>query len=145
MIDNVYRNAFKEVNEILKNTDKELVDKIPQKFMNFIKDNMNENYETNIRNDVDIDKQKLLNETEAILSLIYRSYWATDEEKREFTKKDENELTKNNQEENIYNLFEEKKNINKVTVDENLKVIKKESLFKSFINKLKHFLKIKKN
>ena len=145
MIDNVYRNAFKEVNEILKNTDKELVDKIPQKFMNFIKDNMNENYETNIRNDVDIDKQKLLNETEAILSLIYRSYWATDEEKQEFAEKDKNELIKNNQDENIYNLFEKKKNINKVTVDKNLMVIKKESLFKNFINKLKHFLKIKKD
>lgn len=112
--------------------------------MDFVKDNMNEDYETNIRNDVDIDKQKLLNETEAILSLIYRSYWATDEEKQEFTEKDENELTKDNQEENIYNLFEKKKNINKVTVDENLMVIKKESFFKRFIKKLKHILKMKK-
>ena len=48
---------------------------------------MNENYKTNIRIDVDIDKQKLSKETEAILALIYRSYWATDEEKNEFKEK----------------------------------------------------------
>ena len=33
-------------------------------------------------------------ETEAILSLFYRSYWATEEEKEEFAKKDEIELRK---------------------------------------------------
>ncbi len=78
MIDEVYRNSFKEVYEILENTESELLSKIPTKFMDFIKDNMNKDYKTNIQQNVDIDKQPLLKETEAILSLIYRSYWATD-------------------------------------------------------------------
>ena len=81
MIDNVYRDAFKEVYEILKNTDKELVKKIPQKFIDFLQNNMNTDYKSNIDNNVEIDKQVLLAETEDILSLIFRSYWATDEEK----------------------------------------------------------------
>lgn len=77
MIDEIYKNSFKEVYEILENTEDELLAKIPTKFMNFIKENMNENYKTNIQRNVDLDKQPLLKETEAILSLIYRSYWET--------------------------------------------------------------------
>ena len=85
MIDNVYKNSFKEVYDILQNTDKELVHKIPKNFMDFIKNNMDTNYKTNIDPNIEIDKQTLLKETESILSLIYRSYWATNQEKNEFS------------------------------------------------------------
>jgi hypothetical protein len=81
MIDERYRNAFAEVEEILKNTDKELVNKIPNTFIQFLRDNANHDYKVNINHDIPIDNQPLLKETEAILALIYRSYWATDEEK----------------------------------------------------------------
>ena len=122
MINEVYRNSFKEVYEILKSTENELLAKIPTKFINFIKNNMNENYKTNIQQDVDIDKQPLSKETEAILSLIYRSYWATDEEKQELAIKDRQdiiEIEKKKKEQyqgkDIYEIFEERKNINKIT------------------------------
>ena len=134
MIDEVYRNSFKEVYEILENTENELLAKIPTKFIDFIKENINENYKTNIQQDVDIDKQPLLKETEAVLSLIYRSYWATDEEKQEFTIKDQQEFIKKDEKKkeqykgkDIYQVFEERKNINKITIDNNLMVIKKEN------------------
>lgn len=143
MIDEVYRNSFKEIYEILENTENELLAKIPTKFMNFIKENMNENYKTNIQQDVDIDKQLLLKETEAVLSLIYRSYWATDEEKQEFAIKDQQEFIKKDEKKkeqyqgkDIYQLFEERKNINKITIDNNLMVIKKENFLKRFFNKI---------
>lgn len=76
MIDNVYRNAFKEVYEILQNTEDALVEKIPQKFITFLQSNMNRDYKTGIDNTIAIDKQSILPETENILSLIYRNYWA---------------------------------------------------------------------
>lgn len=143
MIDEVYRNSFKEIYEILENTENELLAKIPTKFMNFIKENMNENYKTNIQQDVDIDKQLLLKETEAVLSLIYRSYWATDEEKQEFAIKDQQEFIKKDEKKkeqyqgkDIYQLFEERKNINKITIDNNLMVIKKENFLKRFFDKI---------
>ena len=143
MIDEVYRNSFKEVYEILENTENELLEKIPTKFMNFIKDNMNENYKTNIQRDVDIDKQLLLKETEAVLSLIYRSYWSTDEEKQELTIKDQQEFIKKEEKKkeqyqgkDIYQIFEERKNINKITIDNNLMVIKKENFIKRCFNKI---------
>ena len=143
MIDEVYRNSFKEVYEILENTENELLEKIPTKFMNFIKENMNGNYKTNIQRDVDIDKQLLLKETEAVLSLIYRSYWATDEEKQEFAIKDQQEFIKKEEKKkeqyqwkDIYQVFEERKNINKIAIDNNLMVIKKENFIKKFFNKI---------
>ena len=40
MIDEIYRNSFKEVYDILQNTENELVVKIQTKFMNFY-DNIN--------------------------------------------------------------------------------------------------------
>ena len=66
MIDEIYRNSFKEVYDILENTENELVVKIQTKFMNFLKDNMNVNFKTNINMDEEIDKQCLLKETKAI-------------------------------------------------------------------------------
>lgn len=148
MIDEIYRNSFKEVYDILENTENELIAKIPTKFMNFLKENMNVNYKTNITLDEEIDKQYLLKETEAILSLIYRSYWSTDEEKQEFFIKDqqeyiEKEKKKKEQYEgkDIYQVFEERKNINKITVDNNLMVIKKENFIKSFFNKILNIFK----
>lgn len=143
MIDEVYRNSFKEVYDILENTENELVSKIPAKFINFLKKNMNVNYKTNINKDEQIDKQHLLKETEAILSLIYRSYWATDEEKLEFSAKDQQEFIEKEEKKkeqyqgkDIYQVFEERKNINEITVDNNLMVIKKENFIKRLFNKI---------
>lgn len=138
MIDEVYRNSFKEVYDILGNTEKELVEKIPEHFMNLLKENMNENYKTNIRTDVDIDKQKLSKETEAILALIYRSYWATDEEKNEVKEKEIKEKIEQQRkyQENLKETFEKNKNINNITVDKNLMVIKKENFIKRILNKI---------
>ena len=62
MIDEIYKNSFKEVYDILENTEDELVSKIPDKFMNFLKENMNPNYKTNINKDEELDKQHLLKE-----------------------------------------------------------------------------------
>ena len=143
MIDDVYRNSFKEVYVILENTDNELLSKIPAKFMNFIKANMNNEYETKIDLNVDINKQPLLKETEAILSLIYRSYWATNEEKKEFALKDKNEFIekeKQKKEEfqgkDIYKLFDERRNISEITLDNNLMIIKKENFLEKFFKKI---------
>lgn len=143
MIDNMYRNSFKEVYDILQNTEDELIEKIPNTFINFIKENMNVDYKTNIRKDIEIDKQKLLKETEAILSLIYRSYWANNEEKKEFAIKDEQEHNENEkrkkeeyQGKDIYEIFEKRKNINKVTLDNKLMVIEKENFIKKLLKQI---------
>ncbi len=88
-----YEIALTEVDEILKFTDTELVNKIPMSFKKFIKKNKNKDYKPNITPGIPINEQVLKKETEAILSLIFRSYWATEEEKRELEANDENYIS----------------------------------------------------
>lgn len=148
MIDEVYRNSFKEVHDILENTDDELLAKIPSKFMEFLNNNMNSDYMTNIDPNIDIDKQPLLKETEALLSLIYRSYWATADEKKEFAIKDADELKKkeemkkqNYEGKDIYQVFEQRKNLDSITLDNSLMVIKKENFMQRILNKILNLFK----
>lgn len=150
MVDEIYKNSFKEVYEILKNTDEELVNKIPNKFMEFIKNNMNSDYVINIRKDIEIDKQKILPETEGILALIYRSYWATEEERQQFKNKERQEFLneeKRKQEKyegkNIDEIFEKRKDFSSVILDSNLMIIKEESFIKKILNKIKNMFRFK--
>lgn len=148
MIDNIYRNAFKEVSVILDNTDLELNKKIPKKIIDFIHENMNDKYETNIRFDIDIDKQPLLKETESILSLIYRSYWITSEEKQSLKEKDKLELSelekkKKTEYKDLQEIFEKRKNINEFTINNELMVIPNDTLFTKIFKKIKNIFKKK--
>lgn len=147
MVDNLYKNAFKEIYIILQNTEDELVQKVPQKFMDFLQNNMNSDYEVNIDNNTDINKQSLLPETEAVLSLIYRSYWATDEEKAEFSNNDIEHLAKvekikKSQYKDIDEIFSKRQNLDNVSLDSSLMIIPKEKFFKKVLRKIFNFLKI---
>ena len=137
MIEECYRNAFKEVYVILENTELTLLAKLPIELINFIKDNMNCDYKTHIQTNINIDKQSLLKETESILSLIYRSYWVTEEEKKKFAVKGQQELIEKQQHfKSIEQIFKERKNINNITVGNDLMIMKKESFIKRFFSKV---------
>lgn len=138
MLEPRYRNAFKEVDEILKYTDIDLVNKIPKKFIYFLRENMNNNYEFNVQEGLHLNKQKLSEEANNILALIYRDYWATEEEKEEFRKKDEEERKLN--EEKLEHIFDRKDN-EPIEEKKNNQLIKieHESFIKRLFFKLKRF------
>ena len=131
MIDNIYRNAFKEVYEILENTEKDLIKKIPNEFIEFLKNNMNKEYQTNISVDLPLDKQPLLKETEYILALIFRSYWAEEKEKKE----------KYSSVKNIDEIFKKRKNLNNIKLTTDLTVIKKENFLQRLFYKILNLFK----
>ena len=137
MLELRYRNAFKEVDEILKYTDIDLVNKIPKKFISFLKENMNNDYEFYVQEGLSLNKQNLSEEASSIFALIYREYWATEEEKEEFRKKDEEERKLN--EEKLKHIFDRKDN-EPIEEKKNNKLIKIEH--ESFIKRL--FLKLKR-
>ena len=148
MVDEVYQNAFKEVSDILENTDEELIKKIPSKFIEFIRNNMNKNYITNINREIRISEQKLLRETEGILSLIYRTYWATEEEKREFSEEDfkriletETRKKENYIGKNVDEIFEKRKRASENTEKNSLIVVKKEGFIKRIFKRILEFIK----
>lgn len=139
MVELRYRNAFKEVDEILKYTDINLVNKIPKKFIDFLRADMNNEYEFNVQEGLHLNKQKLSEEANNILALIYRDYWATEEEKEEFRKKDEEERKLN--EEKLEHIFDRKDN-EQIEEKKNNQLIKieHESFIKRLFSKIKKFL-----
>jgi type I restriction-modification system DNA methylase subunit len=76
-----YQNALTEVEAILKLMSKDMLDKIPNSFLNFIEQKKSKSYIPNLNMQKSLNEQNLLKETRAILSLIYRSYLCNSEEK----------------------------------------------------------------
>ena len=85
-----YKEAFTEVNEIIKMMPDELVNKIPSKFREMLEDERDKEYNPNIQEP--LEKCKLKNETIMILGLIYRDLLCSQDEKRRLQEKDAREL-----------------------------------------------------
>ena len=134
----VYRQAFAEVLEVLKHTSKSIVEKIPEKFIMFLKDNKDNEYIA----DIDFSKpnweDEVKQETQAILALIYRDYIVSPEKKSELIREEQIRIEKEIREKyNPDNIFKNKK---EETVIENTNLpveIKKETFFKKLISFIK--------
>ena len=74
--------AYVEVLEILKLISKDDYEKIPK----YIIENMEKEKDISYKYEVsyidDFSKQEMLKETEAILAVLYRDYWTTEEQKK---------------------------------------------------------------
>lgn len=86
MITTNYRNAYKEVYTILSYLSDEEFNKIPLKVINAIKNNMNEEYEYEMNEEVDIFNQPMSIEAKCTLYNIFRDYLATPEQKEKIIK-----------------------------------------------------------
>ena len=144
--DNV-RCAYKEIYEILKIFPKELVDRIPKYKLDYIKQNMDESYEYNITKET-FDGKTMLDETAAILAILFRDYWATEKQKNKIinyhnTQREKivNEIKEKYDPENVF----KQRRIEQEKIDEkkeNLSVVEyKENIFKKLFNKIKEILK----
>ena len=108
-----YQNALAEVDTILKYMSKEMLEKIPSSFLNFIEQNKSKSYKLNLNLDLSLEEQNLLKETRIILSLIYRSYLCSPELSKKLKIDDIIELRTNeielNKKYSYENLFKNKK------------------------------------
>ena len=146
--------ALSEVYDILKHTDRNLINKISRKFIQYIFDNRDINYIPNIDYSRDIYSQNLKYETVVILSIIYRDYLCSPEEKNAIVQKDKVEIEKIKQEEtkkyniDVFEKVQQQNNNNIESIDiskqENASlVVYKESLIKRIFNKIKSWFKKK--
>lgn len=136
----VYREAFTEVNEILKYLSEDLLKKIPKGFIDNIKENMSTSYVLKYDNTKGINEQNLKQETRAILSVIYRDYICNEYIKKEIIQKDRKEwfeLEKKKEYGNI-DIFK-KQNIQSKDIEENkaLQVVRKPNIIIKIIDKIK--------
>lgn len=86
-MDDNFTKACKEIVEILKFVPDKDVLKIPKEMRKMFEDEMDKNYNFCIDTQKTIEEQKLLNETKAILSNIFRDYWATPYQRERIIKK----------------------------------------------------------
>ena len=147
-------DVAKETLVVLNNFEKELFVKIPNSFMNFLKElslNSKKNYK--IDKTKSLEKQKISEETKDLVSYIYYNYIAKEDEKKNILKTwDKNEIEYIKQLHEKYNyddLFKRNYGFNNTKSNKNLK-IKKEIISdnnqiveykeNNIINRFKKFL-----
>lgn len=149
-MDNVYREAFAEVLEVIKNSNQRILEKIPKKFITFLNENKDNNYMVKIDFTDENWDDSIKQETQAILALIYRDYIVSQEERARLLTEEkeeqiriENELREKYNPDNLFKKQDQVKNTEEVMTEEVAMVEYKESIFKRFINKIKSIFKMK--
>lgn len=149
-----YRDGLAEVDIILGFADQESLDKIPESFKTFIIKNKSK-YISKIDPQKSLNEQKLLYETKVILSIMYRDYWSSEEEREQILLNEKEELKKiENLSKNKYNyenLFRNAQKTQNIAQEETedegsyKSLMIKESLFEKILNKIKSFFKLGNN
>ena len=148
-----YKKAFVEVDALIEASTEAEKEKISRSFRNFIKEKKSKDYKFEIDKNLSLSDQNIMKETKNILSLIYRSYFCTDEEKRDLALKDKEYKERKEKElrekYNTDNLFNRKKEYSAVDNKEETNEIvpyKNSSWFNKIIDSFKEiFKKIFKN
>lgn len=131
MVSIEYANAYSEVLEILKFISKEDYEKIPNSKIELFETNQNKEYIFEYNPNKTLEEQNVSRRAKAIIGLIFRDYWATDEQKDKIIRKqnyDRQILEKQKQEKyNPDEIFKKKPNnfINTSTgnLKENLEIV----------------------
>lgn len=148
MISNTYAKAYVEVLEILKYFPKKDYMKIPEEKIEFYKNNKDKNYIFTINPKVDLSKQNISKEANAIIVNLYRDYFATEEQKVKIKeilelnqRKAEQEKRKKYNQENLFRKHDKYKTIK--TETNTMLVEYKESILTRIRKAIFKFLHIK--
>ena len=139
-----YAKAYTEVIEIISHFPQKEYCKIPSEKIEFYKANMDKNYVFKVNPAIDLWKQNISKEANAIIIMLYKEYFATEEQKIKIDKiLENNQIKKELEKRDKYNtdeIFKRKKKIEKN--NENMSVVEyKETFFvkfKNFIFRLLH-------
>lgn len=142
MSNDKYTKALAELKVILENSEDTIIEKIPKKFITFIEDNYDRDYSCNIKSDIPINDQNILDETKYLMALVYRSYLCDESEKQEYDKilrKNEKNYQKKLHERYDTDIFNNRKQEIKTKENTNfLAIAKKENFLKRIIIKIKN-------
>lgn len=143
-----YTNVFKETLEVLNHFDSEFLSKIPNEFLNAMKEFASKSTITvNIDTSKNLIEQDISEECKEMISLIFYSYIATKEEKEELTELwnvNEEAYQKGLKEKyNVDNIFENSKKVIETESAENSKKelveYKEKNFFQKIIEKIKNW------
>lgn len=142
VISQEYSKAVVEILEILKKLPSREVNKIPKKLLDFFSEVAAENYNPQLDFSQGLNKIELMEKTKDILAMLYRNYWCSQEEKKEYDilineneKRYQEELSQRYSVENLFNQRSKKK---KENTEKNLPiVIEKEKFYKKVLDFIK--------
>lgn len=150
MIDEDYQIAYMEVLEILKHIHVNDYKKIPEKrlrlFEKYAKKNIDFHYDTSRT----LDEQNVSEKAKILIAILFRDYWATDEQRKKilaneqvYQKKIEEEKREKYNPDNIFKQFKQEPEIRQNIFQNNVSMVEyRESFFQKIINK---FISIFKN
>ena len=138
------KNAYKEVYTILQELNEEEYNKIPLDIIEAIRVNMNEEYEYELDDELELKDHQMHPETKAILFNLFRDYLATPEQKEKIIRMQNEERQKNEiKKQKQYNtdVFESKQKGNSKQIQQETKQLieYKENIFKKILNKIIKF------
>ena len=138
---------YKDTYVVINMMSKEMKEKINPKFIKFLEENQDKEYESYLNNKIPLERQKIRPELKLMLSIIYIQYLCDSETKERILLKEKENIKRYNEQitENIFNKKEEKNinnsNINTENNTELLIYSPKERILKKIWNKIKKILK----
>lgn len=145
MVNLKYANAYSEVLEILKYISKEQYNKIPNELIKVYEENSDKNYYFKYNPEKTLEEQKVLKITKIIIAILFRDYWATDEQKAKIIANQNNNRKKlENKKIEKYNaeeVFKKNEIIKEEVKEESLILIKKEKWYLRIYLFLKNLIK----
>lgn len=94
MIGIEYKNAYTEVLEILKYVSKEELNKIPKEMIKNFVENANSDYYFSYNPERTLDEQAVSKTAKYIIAILFRNYWATQNQKEKILRKEKYDLVK---------------------------------------------------
>lgn len=142
-VDNKYSNDLEEVFVVLEELD--LLKALPSKFIIYIMENKNNEYEFEYDVTKELVEQNLSKDAQKILTIIYHDFLCNEEEKKELMKKLRENGIKSEEELNKKYGYEKmfppkKENVEKKPSEKQL-VKYHDSIFSKIINKIKNIFK----
>lgn len=144
-----YAIAYKEVLEILKYIPKIDYDKIPSEKIELYKTMQDKYYNFKYDPSKTLDEQNVSKRAKAIIGILFRDYWATEEQREKIIRKQKNDrLILEEQKKSLYdteNIFKKRNICSETETKEEVSemVVYKTNFITKIFNKIKNFLKIK--
>ena len=130
-MDNLNKRSVSEVIVILEHTNKEIIKKIPQKFLKFLYEVQDKNYKVDLDFSAPDWDSNLDEDTKAILALIYRDCIVSKEERTKLIEEENEEKKKNDEmlraKYNPDNMFKKRKEKNFEELNNTQLIVIKES------------------
>lgn len=151
-----YHKAFKEVYVLINDLSPDLYLRIPKNFIEIIKRNMDEDYDISLE---ELNTNGYMEETETLMSLIFRDFICSDELNEKLIEYDKGQIEQeierynnifgnedgndNKETENVKQTGETEDKNKEEKIETSLVVVKEENIFVKILNKIKSLFKRK--